>query len=396
VRVALSEDQLALRDELRAYLAQLLSPHVRDELGGAHATSYHYHGPASRKVIRQMGADGWLGLGWPKEYGGRGSSFIEHYIFIDECRRADAPVPFVTINTVGPTLIRFGSSEQKERFLPEILRGEIEFSIGYTEPGAGTDLASLRTRAVRDGDSYVINGQKIFTTGAQDADYIWLAARTDPDAPKHKGISILIVPVGASGVKITPIEMMDDHRSNAVFFEDVRVPVDAVVGGENEGWRLVTTQLNHERVALACSGKPEELLQQVLAWARETPTPEGGRVIDRPWVRLTLARCRARLEALRLLNWRLAWELTTEHLNAADASTVKVFGTELFVEVYHAMMEVLGVEAVLERGTPGAPLFGLIEQMYRWAYINTFGGGVNEIQREIIATAGLGMPRGAR
>ena len=394
MRVALSDEQLALRDELRAYLAKLLTPEIREELGAG--TSYHYHGAPYRKLIRQMGADGWLGLGWPKEYGGRGSSFIEHYIYIDECRRADAPVPFVTINTIGPTLMRFGSPDQKEQFLRPILRGEIEFSIGYTEPGAGTDLASLRTRAVPDGDGYVINGQKVFTTQAHWSDYIWLAARTNSDVPKHKGISILIVPTSAPGVKITPIETMDDHRSNAVYFEDVRVPAEAVVGGENEGWRLITAQLNHERVALACSGKPEELLERVVAWARSTPSPGGGRIIDRPWVQITLARCRAKLEALRLLNWRLAWELTTEHLNAADASTVKVFGTELFVEVYRAMMEVLGEAGALKAGSPGAALEGLIEQMYRWAYINTFGGGVNEVQREIIATAGLGMPRGQR
>ena len=391
MRIALSEDQLALRDELRGYLSKLMTDQVRDGLGAG--TSYHYHGPAFRRVVRQMGVDGWLGLGWPKEYGGRGGTFIEHYIFIDECRRADVPIPFVTINTIGPTLMLHGSEEQKKRFLPAILGGEILFAIGYTEPGAGTDLASLRTKAVRDGDSYVVNGQKIFTTGAQDSDYIWLAARTDPDAPKHKGISIFILPVGTAGVKITPFEILDGHRSNAVYFEDSRVPADAIVGGENEGWRLITTQLNHERVALVCSGKHEELLERVVAWARETSVPDGGRVIDRPWVRLTLARSRARLEALRLLNWRLAWEMTTEHLNAADASTVKVFGTELFVEVYRSMLEVLGEAGTLKRGSPGAALGGLIEEMYRWAYTNTFGGGVNEIQRDIIAIVGLGMPR---
>jgi alkylation response protein AidB-like acyl-CoA dehydrogenase len=395
VRVALSEEQLALRDELRRYLnTELLTPETRKELG--HGTSYHYSGEAYKNVIRKMGADGWLGMGWPEEYGGRGGSFIEHYIFIDECRRADAPVPFVTINTIGPTLMRFGTSEQKERFLRPILRGEIEFAIGYTEPNAGTDLASLKTRAVRDGDSYVVNGQKVFTTHANIADYIWLACRTNPEVAKHKGISILIVPTDAPGVKITPFDMIDDHRSNAVYFEDVRVSADAIVGGENDGWRLITTQLNHERNALACSGKPEELLERVIAWARETRSGDGARVIDRPWVQLILARCRAKLEALRLLNWRLAWELTTAHLNAADASVVKVFGTETFVEVYRAMMEVLGEAGVLKVGSSGAALNGLIEQMYRWAYINTFGGGANEVQREIIATIGLGMPRTGR
>ena len=162
------------------------------------------------------------------------------------------------------------------------------------------------------------------------------------------------------------------------------------------GWRLITTQLNHERVALACSGKAEQLLEAVVEWTKETQSPSGGRVIDRPWVRLTLARCRARLEALRLLNWRLAWELTRGILIAADASTVKVYGSELFVEAFRSMMEVLGDAGTLKEGSPGAALAGRVEQMYRWAYVVTFGGGVNEIQREIIATAGLGMPRGKR
>jgi len=394
VRVALSDEQLALRDELRAYFARILTPEVREEFGPG--TSYHYQGPAYHRIVRQMGADGWLGLGWPKEYGGQGRSFIEHYIFVDECRRADAPVPFVTINTVGPTLIEHGSEEQKQRFLRPILRGEIEFAIGYTEPGAGTDLANLRTRAVRDGEDYVINGQKIFTTNAHESDYIWLAARTNPGVPRHKGLTILIVATSAPGVKMTPIFTIDDHRSNAVYFEDVRVPADSVVGEEGGGWRLITTQLNHERVALACSGKAEQLLEAVVGWAQQTQSPSGGRVIDRAWVRLTLARCRARLEALRLLNWRLAWELTRGILVPADASTVKVYGSELFVEAFRSMMEVLGDAGTLKEGSSGAALAGRVEQMYRWAYVVTFGGGVNEIQREIIATAGLGMPKGNR
>ncbi|MGH2727079.1 MAG: acyl-CoA dehydrogenase family protein [Actinomycetota bacterium] len=393
MRVAYSDEQVALRDELRAYFAKLLTLEVRAELG---PRAGEQMGPLYRKLVRQMGEDGWLGLGWPKEYGGQGRSFIEHQLFIDECRRADMPFPFVTLNTVGPTLIQYGTEEQKKRFLGGILRGEIHFAIGYTEPGAGTDLASLRTRAVRDGDSYVISGQKIFTTGAHDSDFIWLAARTDPGAPKHKGLTILIVDVALDGVKMTPIETIDYGRTNAVYFEDVRVPADAIVGGENDGWRLITTQLNHERVALACSGKAEALLDEVLAWAAQTTAPTGERVIDRPWVQMTLARTRARLEALKLLNWRLSWELTKGILNAADASVVKVYGTELFVEAYRSLMEVLGEGGALRHGSPGATLHGRVELMYRWAYVVTFGGGVNEVQREIIATAGLGMPRSGR
>ena len=393
MRVAYSDEQIALRDELRAYFDRLLTPEVRKELG---PRAGEHQGHEFRRVVRQMGLDGWLGIGWPKEFGGQGRSFVEQYIFFDECRRADAPIPLVTLNTVGPTLMKFGSEEQKANYLPKILGGEIFFAIGYTEPGAGTDLASLRTKAVRDGDSFVINGQKIFTTGAHDADYIWLAARTDPDAPKHKGITIFIVPLDTPGVKCTPIETLDDGRTNAVYFEDVRIPASAIVAGENEGWRLITNQLNHERVALGSSGKLEGMLEEVTDWARETAAPDGRRVIDRPWVRLTLARVRARVEALKLLNWRLAWELTRDILNPADASAVKVYGSELFVEAYRSLMEVLGEAGTLKEGSPGAALQGKVELIYRWSYVVTFGGGVNEVQREIIATAGLGMPRGAR
>jgi 3-oxocholest-4-en-26-oyl-CoA dehydrogenase alpha subunit len=393
MRVAYNDEQIALRDELRAYFARVLTPEVRKELG---PRAGEHQGPEFRRVVGRFGKDGWLGVGWPKEFGGQGRSAIEQYIFYDEARKADAPIPLVTLNTVGPTLMQHGSAEQKARFLPAILAGEIFFAIGYTEPGAGTDLASLSTRAVRDGDSYIVNGQKIFTTGAHDADFIWLAARTDPDAPKHKGLSILIVDAHSPGVKTTPINTLDDGRTNAVYFEDVKVPVTAIVGEENEGWRLITTQLNHERLALACSGVAEQMLDDTVAWAQRTSAPGGERIIDRPWVQLTLARARARLDALRLLNWRLAWELTKGILNPADASAVKVYGTELFIEIYRAIMEVLGEAGTLKDGSPGAVLGNRVELMYRWAYVVTFGGGVNEVQREIIATAGLGMPRTGR
>ena len=383
-------EQRALRDELRAYFAALLTPELREELG---PNAGEHQGPVFRRVVRQIGEDGWLGIGWPKEYGGQGRGPVEQLIFFSEARRATAPIPVVTLNTVGPTIMAFGSEEQKREFLPPILRGEIHFAIGYSEPGAGTDLASLRTRAVRDGDHYLINGQKVFTTGAHDADYIWLAARTDPDAPKHEGITIFVVDTSLPGFKFTPIETLDGGRTNATYYEDLRVPASAVVGGENEGWRLITAQLNHERVALAPPGRVEGLLDDVLSWARETQGPEGRPVIDDPWVRLVLARVTAKVSALRLLNWRLAWELSSEDLNAADASAVKVYGTELFVEAYRLLLEVVGQVGALRAGSPGAVLSGRLEKAYQSALVLTFGGGVNEVQREIIATVGLGLPR---
>jgi 3-oxocholest-4-en-26-oyl-CoA dehydrogenase alpha subunit len=383
----LSPGEKAFRDELRAYLAKILDPEFRDELGVAAGES---SAATYRKVIRRMGADGWLGVGWPVEYGGQGRTPIEEYIFFDECRRARARWPFVTLNTVGPTLMDYGTSEQKERFLPGILRGEILFGIGYTEPDAGTDLASLKTRAVRDGDSYVVNGQKVFTTGAHESDFIWLAVRTNADAPKHRGLSILIVDTTLPGFKCTPINTLDSGRTNATFYEDVRVPVSMLVGEENGGWRLITHQLNHERVALGASGRLEGLLADVLGWARETG------VVNEPWAQMTLARVKAKVEALRLLNWRMAWDMTQGTLSPADASAVKVLSSELFVEGSKMLLEVVGTSGAIREGSPGAVLAGRLEHDWRWGLVLTFGGGVNEVQREIIATLGLGMPRGSR
>ena len=387
-------EQRALRAEIRAYLAQLLTPEVRAQLGEPGEG-----GPIFRQIVRRMGHDGWLGIGWPKEYGGQGRSAIEQFIFFDEVQRAGAPFPFVTINTIGPTIMKYGTEAQKAAYLPGILRGEINFAIGYTEPEAGTDLASLRTRAVLDGDEWVINGSKVFTSGANQADYIWLACRTDPDAPKHKGISIIIVPTTAPGFKTTPIVTVGDVVTQATFYDDVRVPRDNVVGPVNGGWRLITNQLNHERVGLAAlGGQAHRLFEEVVAWCRRTPSgrADGSKMIDVPWVQTALARAHVRLEAMKLLNWRMAAAIAADRLSPADSSAVKVYGTETHVEVYRLLLEVLGPLGYLRNGSPGAVLRGEVERAARAAQINTFGGGVNEVQREIVATAGLGMARLAR
>jgi alkylation response protein AidB-like acyl-CoA dehydrogenase len=385
MRLELTPDQQALRKELRDYFAAMMTLEVENEMA-----RHEMSGPLSKQLARRMGADGWLGIGWPEEYGGQNRSPIEQLIFFDEASRAGAPVPLLTINTVGPTIMRFGSDEQKRRFLPGILAGELHFAIGYTEPGAGTDLASLRTRAVRDGDEYVINGQKVFTSLADQADYVWLAVRTDPDAPKHKGLSIVIVPTASPGFSVSPIRVVGGARTNATFYEDVRVPVANLVGGENEGWKLITTQLNHERVALCNAGIVYRQLDDVRRWALETG------VIEREWVRLNLARVAARVEFLRLMNWKVAWALTKGALEPADASTTKVFGSELYCEAYRLLLEVIGQAGYLKRGTPGAVLRGRLERLYSGTLILTFGGGTNEVQRDIIAMVGLGMPRAPR
>ncbi len=387
-----SPEQQRLRADLRDYYGALLT----DEVRAALATEGD-GGQVWRQTVRTIGKDGWLGIGWPQEYGGQGRPATDQFIFFDETRRAGAPFPFVTVNTVGPTIMRFGTEEQKQFFLPGILAGEINFAIGYTEPEAGTDLASLRTRALRDGDEYVINGAKIFTSGADNADYVWLATRTNPDAPKHKGISIICVPTSAPGFEWHIINTVGGLTTTATFYEDVRVPVDNRVGPENEGWRMITNQLNHERVGLAAwSGLSMLLFDQVADWAAAQPTDDGRTLIDQPWVQLDLARAEAELEAMRLLNWRMSASVAADTLTAAESSSIKVFGTERTLEIFRLLLGIVGVAGYLVPGSPGAVLAGRLEASARQAQINTFGGGVNEVQREIVAMAGLGMRRGAR
>lgn len=260
----MSEKTDKLRQELRRYFDLLLTDEVRAELRAEGAAG----GPTRSRVLRQMGSDGWLGIGWPTGFGGQGKGSDAQYVLFDEAYRAGAPLPMVTLTTVAPTLMAKGSEDQKEYFLPRILRGELIFAIGYTEPAAGTDLASLRTRAVRDGDEYVINGNKVFTSGADGADWIWLAARTDPEAPKHKGISLILVPTSSNGFSATPIHTVGGGTTTATYYDNVRVPVTNVVGQENRGWEMITTQLNHERIGLAAlSGMCEGMLEDTIEWA---------------------------------------------------------------------------------------------------------------------------------
>jgi alkylation response protein AidB-like acyl-CoA dehydrogenase len=385
VHIAYTSEQEELRRTLRQYFAELMTPEVLEEVSQGETG-----GPHCLAAVRQMGRDGWLGLGWPVEFGGQGRGEVDQMIFFDEAWRAGAPIPFLTINTVGKTIQEFGSEEQKAFFLPKILAGELHFSIGYTEPTAGTDLASLRTSAVRDGDEWVINGQKIYTSLASYADYIWLAVRTDPEAPKHKGITIFLVPTTDPGYSYTKIETMVNASTFTTYYDEVRVPADAVVYGVNRGWDLIVNQLNYERVSLVPAGMFSKVYEDVLAWARQTKLGDGRRVIDQGWVQASLAKVHAHLEVLKLFNWKVA---ASEGANPADASATKVFGTEFFVEGYRALMEILGPAASLDRHSPSAVLAGRLIRSAQGSLILTFGGGVNEIQRDLIALFGLGLPR---
>ena len=385
MHLAYTAEQEALQRELRSYFAGLMTPEVEAE-----AAAGETGGPACLEAVRKMGRDGWLGIGWPTEYGGQGRTDVEQFIFFNEAWRAGAPIPFLSINTVGRTIMEYGTEEQKRFFLPRILQGELHFSIGYTEPNAGTDLASLTTRAVKDGDEWVINGQKTFTSLASYADYIWLAARTDPDVSKHKGITVFLVPTTDPGFSYSKIGTMVNASTYNTFYDDVRVGDDAVVYGVNRGWDLIINQLNYERMSLGPPGMVERVFEDVVAWTRDTKLPDGRRVADQEWVQLNLARVHARLEFVKLINWKVAAAGGT---NPADSSATKVFATEFYTEAYRLLMEVLGPVAYLTRGSPGALLAGQLERGLQGSLILTFGGGVNEVQRDLIALFGAGLPR---
>ena len=389
MHLAYTPEQAALQKELRDYFAEIMTPEV-----AAAATAGETGDPACLAAVRKMGADGWLGVGWPTEFGGRGFGAVEQFIFMNEAWRSGAPVPFLSVNTVGPTIMEFGTDEQRAFFLPKILAGELHFSIGYTEPGAGTDLASLTTKAVKDGDEWVINGQKIYTSLASYADYIWLAARTDPDASKHRGITMFLVPTTDPGYSFTKIKTMVNASTFNTFYDDVKVPETAIIGGLNRGWDLIINQLNYERVSLSPPGMVEAVYEAVIDWARDTTLPDGRRVGDQEWVRVNLARVRAGLDFLRLINWKVAaLDAAGQSPNPADASATKVFGTEFFIEAYRLLMEVLGARGTLQADSPAALLAGRLERSYQGTLILTFGGGTNEIQRDLIALFGLQMPR---
>lgn len=387
MRFDLTEEQQQLKHEIRDYL----ETHITDELLEEVKTTTQ-GGPLWNEYIRKMGKDGWLGVGWPVEYGGQGKTPLEQYIFLEEISRSGVNIPFITLETVGPTLMKLGSEAQKEYFLPKILKGEVEIAIGYSEPNAGTDLASLQTTAIRDGDSYVINGQKVFTTNAHVADYIWLAARTDPSAPKHKGISIFLVPTNVEGYSCTPMDLMGKGISNVTFYDNVRVPLDALVGEENKGWHYLTSQLSLERLMLSTYSEMERVVEEVIEWANETVV-DGKRVIEDEWVRTSLAELTVDLEVLRLLNYRAAWAHENENTAPYRPSMNKVLSSELNSKTYDVCMQIMKLFGQLGSDSKYAVLSGKVESFAQAALILLFGGGANDVMRDLVARFGLELAR---
>lgn len=391
--IDLTPEQHALRLKCRDYFQALMTPELKARMRGAEG------GEEYRATIRQMGRDGWLALGWPKQYGGQGLSATEQLIFFEEANIAGAPLPFVTISTVGPALMEHGTEAQKQEFLPGMATGDIIFAIGYSEPGAGSDLAVLKTEAQLHGDlatgHFVVNGQKLWTSGIESADYVWLAARTSKELARHKGITLMVVDTQSPGFSHTLIETVGSYTA-ATYYDNVEVPTRRMIGQLHGGWKLITAQLNHERLGLgAWSDKVFGPYTKVLQWAK-AKDENGRRAVDLPWVRRSLAECYARMEAMRLMNFRIAADLEAGAMDVALASTTKVYGSEGVVDILHRLMDIVGSSALVRGNSAAAFLMGELEFEVRSATINTFGGGTNEIQRELIAQFGLGMPRPQR
>ncbi len=384
---SLTPEQEQFKNQVRDFVLKHLTPELRDEV----EREQYSIGPLGKQFVRLMGQQGWLGIGWPKQYGGQGRGAIDQWLFLEEMDLENLPTGGLTLSSAGPTLMRVGSEELKREYLPKILTGEIEFAIGYTEPNAGSDLASLQTRATREGDSYAINGRKIYTSAAHHATHIWLLARTDPNAPKHRGISIFIVPIDAPGVTIRPLRTMGSERTNEVFFEDVRIPAGNLVGEENQGWYYVAMALDLER--LIPHARTQRQLQNLIDYAKQTGV-DGRPLSKHPQVRLALARLAVEVEVVRLFSMRSAWMIECGRTPNVEASILKIFMSELSQHIAVAAQDIMGPYATLRVQEPLAPSRGRLERLYRGFPMFKFAGGTNEVMRNIIAQRGLGMPRG--
>lgn len=389
MRYDFTAEQLAWREEIREFLREHLTEDLLAEL---RQSGNEGQGPLARQFILALRDRGWWGLAWPPEYGGLGRSAIDQWIFVDEMESAGAPMLPLTVTSVAPTIMRVGTEEQKRYWLPKIQNAEVEFALGYSEPEAGTDLAALRTRAVLEGDYWVVNGQKMWNTMAHTATHNWLAVRTEPEAPKHKGISILIVPMDAPGVTVQPIYVWPGLRTNALFLDNVRVPRDYLIGERGMGFYYAAMALNFERLSIGSVGMVRRFFRELVTFIRQHES--GGKPLrDVPWVRERIARLAVDIEAARMLGLETAWALEQGRVPAAESSMAKVFVSELAQRLADTGIEILGLAGQLHPEEPTAPLHGRLQWLYRTAPLLAFGGGTNEVQRNIIAMLGYGLPR---
>jgi alkylation response protein AidB-like acyl-CoA dehydrogenase len=348
-----------------------------------------------KEFAKRLATKGWVAPHWPEEYGGRGFSVIEQLVFNEEMADANAPIGYSSIGVgwAGPTIIVYGTEEQKKKFLPAITSGEVMWCQGFSEPNAGSDLANIATRAERDGDDYVINGQKIWTSGAHYADWMILIARTDPEAPKHKGISYFLVDMKTPGLTTSPlIDMMDNHAFNEVFFDNMRVPRANLLGEENRGWYISTTTLDFERSSIGGAVEARKMVDDLADYCKETKY-NGHRLIDETRVRVRLADAAIEAELGRLLSYRVATLQNRGNVPNYEASIAKLFNTDQKLRMARAGLEIMGLYGQLEHKDTRAPLQGRFERQYLWQTGLAVGGGTTEIQKNIIAMRGLGLPR---
>ncbi len=389
MRYAFTDAQLAWRDEVRTFIRENMTPELQEEM---RRISNEDVGPAARKFQEKLREKGWWGLTWPKEFGGMEKSAIELFLFIEEMTLAGCPYMSLTYTSVGPTILRIGSEEQKREWLPRITRGELDFALGYSEPEAGTDLASLKTRAEPDGDDLILNGQKMWNTGAHTATHEWMAVRTDPQAKKHRGISIVIVPMDAPGISVQPIYVWPGLRTNAVFFDNVRIPKKNLIGEPGMGFYYAAMALNFERISLGSPGMVLRFFRQLVELVK-TQRRDGRPLAEDPTVRRKLARLAAEIEVGRMLAIQNAWAMDQGGVPIVDASMAKIFVSELTARFSDIGLEILGPAGQLGPDEDAAPLLGRLQWLYRLAPLLRFGGGTNEVQRIIIALQGLGFPR---
>ncbi len=382
-------EQVAWRDEVRAFIADSLTPELLAEL---RESGNEGRGPQADRFILKLRDRGYWGIAWPPEYGGLGRSAIDQWIFVDELEGAGAPMLPLTVTSVAPTIMRIGTEEQKREWLPRIKAAEVDFALAYSESEAGTDMAALRTRAVLDGDEWVINGQKMWNTMAHMATHNWVAVRTEPEAPKHKGISMMIIPMDAPGVNVQAIYVWPGLRTNALFLDNVRVPRDHLVGERGMGFYYAAMALNFERFSLGSVAMVRRYFRELVGAVRQLEV-DGRPLRKEPWVRERLARLRVDIEAARMLSLESAWVLQQGRVPVAESSMAKVFVSELTQRLGDCGSEILGLNGQLHPDEPAACLHGRLQWLYRTAPLLAFGGGTNEVQRNIIAMFGYKLPR---
>jgi len=383
----LPEDVTEFREQVRAFIAKHRTPELEREVEDEHR---HGYGPESKRFLKALADAGFTSIAWPQEYGGQGKGALYLWLLAEELSYARMPFDTLTFNSIGPTIMHFGSEEQKRDLLPKVQAGEMNFALGYTEPNAGTDLASLQTRAVRDGDEWVINGQKIYTSHAHLSSHVFLAARTDPDAPKHRGISMFVIPLDTPGISVRPLWTLGRGRTNETFYENVRIPADTMVGEENRGWYMLSSALDLERVAIGTYRPLEHMIEDLTHYI-STERPE---LAQDGVLRTQVAEAAIRVQVARALATTNASLVHNGLVPTMEASMAKVWVSDSRERIANMAIDVLGRTGSVQRESPEyAAVGGSFESAWRSSPPGRFGGGTNDIQRRIIACRGLGLPR---